>query len=163
MKLLRPLRHLALEGYGISAIFTCRICHRYLFSHSVATWRFARDSFKVLLIYSCIRESIGSRTAVCPTFVTRSGPCYPSFPLHGEGRDSGRFLRMPTHFYDFTVIWNTPQLRVLTNCMLNRHLLVVDTCHVVGIMHLYRSWPIVPFTQPLCKRHTKQRFRQCFV
>lgn len=65
------------------------------------------------------QESIGPRTADCPTFVTRSGPHYSSFALHAKdeiGRSllqyASTVLRLHCHLIQLFI--NTPQRQVPT-------------------------------------------------
>ena len=76
------------------------------------------------------QESIGPRTADCPTFVTRSGPCYTSFPLHAKdetrqslSQNANTLLRLQGHLKQLFI--NTPQRQVLTD---------------VYWMDIYQSW-----------------------
>jgi len=65
------------------------------------------------------QESIGPRTADCPTFVTRSGPYYSSFPLHAKDetrrsllQNASSVLRLHGHLKQLFI--NTPQSQVPT-------------------------------------------------
>jgi hypothetical protein len=65
------------------------------------------------------QESIGARTADCPTFVTRSGPCYSSFPLHAKdetrqslSQNANTVLRLHGHLKQ--LFTNIPQRQVPT-------------------------------------------------
>ena len=65
------------------------------------------------------QESIGLRTADCPTFVTRSGPCYCSFPPLAKdetrrslSQNANTVLRLHGHLKQLSI--NTPQRQVPT-------------------------------------------------
>jgi len=49
----------------------------------------------------------------------------------------------------------------LVTGIFDKHLPVVNTCHIVGTVRLYKYWPLFRFPLIVGKCDTRQRTRQC--
>jgi hypothetical protein len=56
---------------------------------------------------------------------------------------------------------NAFRIRVSKSALLDEHLSPVDTCQVVGTMHVYKYWPLVRFAATVGKCDASQRNHQC--